>query len=56
MQGADYDFSESFCDLEPTRWERNSVQLLCCLVLNNQACVYTTKVSTHMDSLRAVKP
>lgn len=38
MQGVDYDFSKSFCDLEPTRWECNSVQLLCCLGLNKQAC------------------
>lgn len=55
MQGADYDFSKSFRDLEPTRWKCNSVQLLCCLVLNKQVCVYATKVSTHMDLLRTVK-
>lgn len=42
MQGADYDFSKSFRDLEPTRWKCNSVQLLCCLVLNKQVCVYAT--------------
>ena len=56
MQGVDYNFSKSFCDLEPTRWECNSVQLLCCLVLNKQVCVYTIEVSTHMDLLRAAKP
>lgn len=56
LQGVHFSLSESFCDLEPAQWERNSVQLLHCWILNKCVCVYTTWVSTHMDSWRAEKP
>lgn len=47
MQSADYNFSKSFCDLEPTRWECNSVQLLRCLVLSKCVCVHNQGIDPH---------
>lgn len=38
LQGVHFSLSESFCDLEPAQWERNSVQLAALLNLK-QVCV-----------------
>lgn len=40
LQGVHFSSSESFCDLEPARWECNSVQLLHCWILNKCVCVF----------------
>lgn len=49
LQGVHFSFSESFCDLEPAQWERNSVQLLHCWILNKRVCVcvYNLSIDPH---------
>lgn len=47
LQGVHFSLSESFCDLEPAQWERNSVQLLHCWILNKCVCVYNLSIDPH---------